>query len=317
MSPTARPATPPSCSTDARATARPSHELIAGAGRHHRREDRAAPRRQASTARSRPTCTRAPTCRRRSACWCSTRQGDDAESAPGASPCRSPRCGPTYLSRDEVPADVVENERRVAEETAREEGKPEAALAKIVEGRVNGFFKDNVAARAGVGRARTKKTVKQVLDEAGVNVPASPASRSARPDRRPGRRARRGRRDVDQDPRHTTGAAASLHQSARWRVRTAPDRTASAGRATSGRDPTHRYQPGAAQAVRRGLRRRRGRRRPGRGAARSPVRSPRCVAPRHPGRGGHRRRQLLPRRRAVRSAAWTGPGPTTWACSAR
>jgi len=51
---------------------------------------------------------------------------------------------PTYLSRDEVPADTVENERRIAEETSRNEGKPEAALPKIVEGRLNGFFKDAV-----------------------------------------------------------------------------------------------------------------------------------------------------------------------------
>ncbi|MDT0478481.1 elongation factor Ts, partial [Streptomyces sp. DSM 41014] len=48
---------------------------------------------------------------------------------------------PKYLSREDVPAEVVEAERRVAEETTRAEGKPEAALPKIVEGRVNGFFK--------------------------------------------------------------------------------------------------------------------------------------------------------------------------------
>ena len=51
---------------------------------------------------------------------------------------------PQYVTRDEVPADVVENERRIAEATAKEEGKPEAALAKIVEGRVNGFFKESM-----------------------------------------------------------------------------------------------------------------------------------------------------------------------------
>ncbi len=51
---------------------------------------------------------------------------------------------PTYLTRDDVPAEVVASERRIAEETAREEGKPEQALPRIVEGRVNGFFKDNV-----------------------------------------------------------------------------------------------------------------------------------------------------------------------------
>ncbi len=51
---------------------------------------------------------------------------------------------PQYVTRDEVPADIVENEKRIAEATAREEGKPEAALARIVEGRVTGFFKDVV-----------------------------------------------------------------------------------------------------------------------------------------------------------------------------
>ena len=51
---------------------------------------------------------------------------------------------PTYLTRDDVPADVVEKERAIAEETSRNEGKPEAALPKIVEGRVGGFFKEVV-----------------------------------------------------------------------------------------------------------------------------------------------------------------------------
>lgn len=51
---------------------------------------------------------------------------------------------PTYLTRDEVPAETVADERRIAEETARNEGKPEAALAKIVEGRLQGFYKENV-----------------------------------------------------------------------------------------------------------------------------------------------------------------------------
>ncbi|HTJ40137.1 MAG TPA: translation elongation factor Ts [Dactylosporangium sp.] len=76
---------------------------------------------------------------------------------------------PKYLTRDEVPADVVESERRIAEETAREEGKPDAALPKIVEGRVNAFFKDFVLIeQPSVGD--NKKTVKQVLAEAGIDV---------------------------------------------------------------------------------------------------------------------------------------------------
>jgi elongation factor Ts len=51
---------------------------------------------------------------------------------------------PTYLTRDDVPADVVDKERATLETLSRNEGKPEAALPKIVEGRVNGFFKDVV-----------------------------------------------------------------------------------------------------------------------------------------------------------------------------
>ncbi|MFE4666470.1 translation elongation factor Ts [Streptomyces sp. NPDC056716] len=76
---------------------------------------------------------------------------------------------PKYLAKDDVPADIVENERRIAEETTRAEGKPEAAIAKIVEGRVNGFFKD--ATLLGQPYALDpKKSVQKVLDEAGVTL---------------------------------------------------------------------------------------------------------------------------------------------------
>lgn len=76
---------------------------------------------------------------------------------------------PKYLTRDEVPAETVESERRIAEQTAREENKPEAALPKIVEGRVNAFFKDFVLLEQ-AAVADNKKTVKQVLAEAGIEV---------------------------------------------------------------------------------------------------------------------------------------------------
>jgi elongation factor Ts len=76
---------------------------------------------------------------------------------------------PRYVSRDEVPADVVETERRIAEQTAREEGKPEAALPKIVDGRVNAFFKDFVLVEQ-ASVTDQKKLVRQVLAEAGVTV---------------------------------------------------------------------------------------------------------------------------------------------------
>jgi elongation factor Ts len=76
---------------------------------------------------------------------------------------------PKFLTREEVPADVVETERRIAEETAREEGKPEAALPKIVEGRTNAFFKDFVLLEQ-ASVTDNKKTVKQILAEAGIEV---------------------------------------------------------------------------------------------------------------------------------------------------
>ncbi len=74
-----------------------------------------------------------------------------------------------YLSRDDVPDDVVASERRIAEETSRAEGKPEQALPKIVEGRLNGFFKDVVLLEQ-PSVSDNKKTVKALLDEAGVTV---------------------------------------------------------------------------------------------------------------------------------------------------
>jgi elongation factor Ts len=51
---------------------------------------------------------------------------------------------PQYLTRDEVPADVLEKERATLETITRNEGKPDAAIPKIVEGRIGGFYKDVV-----------------------------------------------------------------------------------------------------------------------------------------------------------------------------
>jgi elongation factor Ts len=74
---------------------------------------------------------------------------------------------PKYVIRDDVPAELVETERRIAHETAVNEGKPEAALPKIVEGRVQGFFKENVLVEQPYAKD-SKKTVGKVLAEAGV-----------------------------------------------------------------------------------------------------------------------------------------------------
>jgi len=79
--------------------------------------------------------------------------------------------GPTYVNREDVPAELIENERRVAEATAREEGKPEASLSKIVEGRVTGFVKEVSLIEQAFAKD-AKKTVKQILDEAGTVVKA-------------------------------------------------------------------------------------------------------------------------------------------------
>ena len=66
---------------------------------------------------------------------------------------------------------LIENERRIAEETAREEGKPEASLSKIIEGRVTGFVKEVSLIEQAFAKD-AKKTVKQILDEAGTAVKA-------------------------------------------------------------------------------------------------------------------------------------------------
>jgi len=94
--------------------------------------------------------------------------GDDADAARGAA-MQVAAMRPQYVSRDEIPADVVENERRIAEATAREEGKPEAALPKITEGRVTGFYKQVVLLEQPSVQDQ-KKTVRQVLTDAGVTL---------------------------------------------------------------------------------------------------------------------------------------------------
>jgi elongation factor Ts len=78
---------------------------------------------------------------------------------------------PSVLTREEVAAETVETERRIAEETARNEGKPEAALSKIVEGRLTGFFKENVLLEQDFAKDN-KQTVSKVLDASNTKVSA-------------------------------------------------------------------------------------------------------------------------------------------------
>jgi elongation factor Ts len=74
-----------------------------------------------------------------------------------------------YVTRDEVPADLVEKERRIAEEITRQEGKPEQAVPKIVEGRLGAFFKDIVLTEQASVKD-PKQSIKSVLSAGKVNV---------------------------------------------------------------------------------------------------------------------------------------------------
>ncbi len=76
---------------------------------------------------------------------------------------------PLYTSRGDVPAEVVEKERRIAEQITREEGKPEQAIGKIVEGRLNSYFKDVVLTEQAFVKDQ-KTTIKQVLAQDNLTV---------------------------------------------------------------------------------------------------------------------------------------------------
>jgi len=76
---------------------------------------------------------------------------------------------PLYTTREDVPADVVEKERRIAEQITREEGKPEQAIPKIVEGRLGAYFKDVVLVEQAFVKEQ-KTTIKQVLAQHGLSV---------------------------------------------------------------------------------------------------------------------------------------------------
>jgi len=100
-----------------------------------------------------------------------TGSGDAAAEAARGAAMQISALSAKYVSRDEIPVEVIESEKRIAEGIAREEGKPEAALPKIVEGRVNGFYKAAVLGEQASVRD-SKKTVAKVLEESGVDVTA-------------------------------------------------------------------------------------------------------------------------------------------------
>lgn len=76
---------------------------------------------------------------------------------------------PTYLTREDVPAEEVENERRIVEEISRNEGKPEAALPKIIEGRLGAYFKQVALLEQEYARDN-KQNIAQVLKDSGLTV---------------------------------------------------------------------------------------------------------------------------------------------------
>ena len=76
---------------------------------------------------------------------------------------------PAYLDRDSVPADVLDKERATLEKITLEEGKPANIVPKIVEGRLNAFFKDNCLVDQAFARDPSK-SVGQVLKGAGATV---------------------------------------------------------------------------------------------------------------------------------------------------
>ena len=214
----------------------------------------------------------------------------DAEDAARGAAMQIAAMRPQYVSRDEVPADVVAKEREIAEATAREEGKPEQALPKIVEGRLNGFFKEvalldqpSVAGlqEVGQGGPRRGRRERQALR------PLRDRRLTARVDATARSNARRGGRSVRthhcQGPASSRLSSPTLRRTARDGLRRVLLKLSGEvfGGGRVGVDPT--WCDGIA------------------------ARDRRRRAQRRPGRDRRRRRQLLPRRRAA--AERHGPLP--------
>ncbi len=98
-----------------------------------------------------------------------TGEGEAAKAAAHQAAMQVAALKASYLTREDIPAEVVEKERSIAEEMTRSEGKPEAAIPKIVEGRLGGFYKDVVLLEQ-PSVSDSKKSVKQLMDEAGVTL---------------------------------------------------------------------------------------------------------------------------------------------------
>jgi len=95
-------------------------------------------------------------------------EGDDQATARGIAQ-HIAFANPSYLTREDVPAEDIDRERALVEQISREEGKPEAALPKIIEGRLTGFFKQIALLEQDYARDN-KLTVQKVADQAGLKV---------------------------------------------------------------------------------------------------------------------------------------------------
>ena len=150
---------------------KPAGEAHPGTVRQDWRENAAAPCRHPRR-RSRVRVP-APACRRpapRSGVLVAYKgDGADAEAAAHNAALQVAALKARYLTREDVPAEVVDKERAIAEEITRQEGKPEQAIPKIVEGRLNGFYKDVVLLEQ-PSVADNKKSVKQLMDAAGATL---------------------------------------------------------------------------------------------------------------------------------------------------
>jgi elongation factor Ts len=76
---------------------------------------------------------------------------------------------PLYVNKDDIPEEELAHERKIAEDTAREEGKPENIIPKIVDGRIAAFYKDVVLMEQ-QAVSDEKKTIKQLAEAAGINI---------------------------------------------------------------------------------------------------------------------------------------------------
>jgi elongation factor Ts len=94
--------------------------------------------------------------------------GDDAETARGIAQHIS-FANPEYLAREDVPSELVDNERRIVEEISRNEGKPEAAMPKIIEGRLGAYFKQVALLDQDYARDN-KLSVGKVAQDAGLTI---------------------------------------------------------------------------------------------------------------------------------------------------